>query len=274
MNHAGAPPFGDPHADLLALWAIRILLDLNGLRRYDNAFFLNQNSVLHAVGVDDAPCENPDKTQLRDLLLSRRKEVESLSPQLSGSIEQNLRLLAECLSLTQSDVQILAFLVSFHVCEPLAEIGGTLGELDTARLISALSVILELPLEAIRAALSPDGTLTASGLVKVPAQGSHVLQHKVVLLSGLPDGMLLEQSDPISLLQACFHQAEPPRLTPDAFAYVQEDYDLLASYIRTGRKRGETGMNVLLYGSPGVGKLSWCERWCRTSGSLFTKSVW
>lgn len=254
QNRAGAPPFGDPHADLLALWAIRILIDLNGMRKYDNAFFLNQNSVLHAVGIDDSSTENLDKAQLRDLLLSRRTEVEALKPELSGPMAHNLHLLAECLSLTQSDIEILAFIVSVQVCEPLAEIVGTLGELDTARLISALSVIIALPLEAVREALSREGTLISSGLVGVHGKGSQVLQHKVTLLSGLSDGMLLEQSDPVDLLKPFFRPAEPPRLTADAFAYVQEDYGLLASYIKAGREGGETGMNVLLHGLPGVGK--------------------
>ena len=144
-DRGGVPPFGDPHADLIALWSIRILLDLNGLRKYDNMLFLHQNTVFQVLGIDDAPSEDLNVIQMRDLLLSRRKVVEALNPKLSGPIVNNLRLLAESLSLSRTEVEILGFIVSVHVCEPLAEIVGTLGELDTARLISAPGVILRLP---------------------------------------------------------------------------------------------------------------------------------
>ncbi len=147
QKSAGFPPFGNPQSDLTALWALRILLDLNGVSRFDEQVFLTQSTVRQAAGLDTAPTPDLEPADLRDLLLSRQKEVEALRPRLSGTMASNLRLLAECLSLSDIDTEILAFAVSLHTCEPLADIANMLGELDAVRVISALGVILGLPLD-------------------------------------------------------------------------------------------------------------------------------
>jgi len=253
-RRAGARPFGAPHSDLIALWSLRMLLDLHGLRRYEHAFYLNQDSVCQAVGLDPAPTDDLKPAELRNLLQSRKKEIEGISPRATGFLASNLRLLAKSLSLSSSEVEILAFVSCLETHEPLADMTNSLGDLDNARVLSALSVILDLPWEEIRAALSPEGTLTSSGLVRLHNSGAHALPHKLSLLTGFSDSIFLEQSDPIALLHFVLRPAEPGRLRPDDFSHIRQDYQLLLRYLRGGMEQGVRGMNVLLYGPPGSGK--------------------
>ncbi len=250
----GEPSFGESHSDLIAFWALRILLDLNGLRKYESVFFLNQASIFRTVGLHPPPSEDLELPELRKLLLERQREIEALKPKATGLLARNLQLLAECLSLSSTDIAILGFVTILGTHEPLVEMVGTLGDVDSARVISALAVVLDLPREEVRAALSPEGTLTRSGLVRLNSSGGQAMQLKVSMLTGFSEAMFLEQSDPMELMHRFFRLAGPSQLTVDDFAHFRDEYHMLHRYLQAGREQGLTGMNVLLHGPPGSGK--------------------
>ncbi|HED18158.1 MAG TPA: AAA family ATPase [Gammaproteobacteria bacterium] len=141
-----------------------------------------------------------------------------------------------------------------HSHEGLKDTGDTLSELTSEAIIQALSIILALPLDAVRKSLSADGMLAQSGLLRLSRGGPEYLRNKLELLGGLVDVIYEPQKDCLAMLSGHFHPAHSSTLQLDDFDYIRRDIDAMTTYLGTVCQRGKAGVNILIYGEPGTGK--------------------
>jgi transitional endoplasmic reticulum ATPase len=103
---------------------------------------------------------------------------------------------------------------------------------------------------AVELALSPDGRLLGSGLLRVDNEGDLDLLWQI---TSLIRRSISPQADPFAQLLGA---SIPASLAPEAFAHLGQQAEIAAALLRASVVGGEPGVNILLYGPPGTGKTS------------------
>ncbi|MDQ6959680.1 MAG: ATP-binding protein [Mariprofundaceae bacterium] len=135
----------------------------------------------------------------------------------------------------------------------LEECAETLGNLDKAKLVRALSTILDIPLREIAAALAINGRLAMCGLLKIDMAWPRQMSKKIDLMSGLAENILAPGTDSSRLFANSFIEGHEPKLGERDFEHVKCPYALIRSYLEQAMQKTK-GVNFLIYGLPGSGK--------------------
>lgn len=118
----------------------------------------------------------------------------------------------------------------------------------------------------LKAALSPDSPLVQSGLVKPSSSAAACFEDQLEIPHGLCDVLLRRHDDVDALLQSFFREAPPAMLGEEDFVHLAPDLGLLSTYLLKARRRKVRGINILLYGGPGVGKSEFARLIAKTKG--------
>lgn len=249
---------------LVRLWLLRMLVPLGGHRELIEPGSGLTNDVLATVvglsdWVDLTDFEFDAGAARAALRQAHQKEERRHStlkrPPLPPMLAKNMVRLAELVGLSDVDKSILTLVVHLHSERLLDDTADMLGALSSGKVFQVLSVLLDVPVEQIRAALSADSVLARSGLVSIDRSSTDVLRNKLSLLSdNFADHISSDDADPLALLRDVVTLAEPPQLTLGHYTHVQEDLDLLIPYLAHATTTGRKGVNVLMYGPPGTGK--------------------
>lgn len=187
-------------------------------------------------------------------LQQRRTELArvGLDPELP--LVRNLGLLAELLGLSQAEQTVLCFAVFLRGDRTFQQaIAQQSQGTSTSFLYKLLARLTGLLQEDIRMALSPTGTLLATGLVEVTSR-SVDLEDKLDVRKDLPNILFAPHADAEALM-ACFLKRSPRRtLTLANFPHLSQDTAAAVGLLRAALDRRIPGTNLLLYGPPGVGK--------------------
>ncbi|KAB2937469.1 MAG: ATP-binding protein [Rhodocyclaceae bacterium] len=237
-----------------------MLVPLGGYREFigRNGFNSDQLATLLGLGawVEDSTREFDPRRVLADLRkLWQEAERKACGAELPGQLAANVRRLSGLVGLAEADCRILEFAVLLHNERLLDDTGDLLGHLSSVKVIYALSVILDLTVQAVRVSLGPDGVLARTGLVTVDRGGSSTLCRKLDLLSEhFADSIYSSDTDPVNLLRGMVTISAPPHLALSDFGHVQSMLSLLCPYIRHAVANGRKGVNIFIHGAPGTGK--------------------
>jgi len=157
------------------------------------------------------------------------------------------------MSLTDSQVDLLAFFAMIKMEKPLEEAADYIGDLNSPRLCRILADVLNYPQKTITNDLQKDSILISSGMVKIQ-KGLTYMSHKVELLDGIEDLLLKENTSSAEILDSFFHVATPSGLNISDFEHLQDDLEILLPVVKMARKKKIKGVNVLIYGVPGTSK--------------------
>ncbi len=244
---------------LVRLWMLRILILLEGHRRFVCSDTLTDDLVARALDLEhwiDAPAGFDAagvRRELRDL--HRLAERSKAQAKLSGCLQTNLSRISKLLELTKADQSILMFAVLLHSEMALSRLADALGELSSRKVIYTLSVILQLPEADVRSSLNSRGALARCGLVQLNAHFSNDMSSKLELLnSSFAESMTAEEVDPIMLLRDTVCPASQAQLTLADYRHMQSSLDLLLPYLRNAMATGRRGVNIYVHGMPGTGK--------------------
>ncbi|BAZ93736.1 AAA ATPase central domain protein [Thiohalobacter thiocyanaticus] len=237
-------------------WMLRILVDLRGYHAFGTLCGLGIDSdiIFHTLELDHLNDRDVKQPQIREAFTERQRQINTLSPEVEGTLDRNIHWLAQRLKLTDTEQKILGFLVLTRNVRALSETLDSLGDLDQSRAERALATILELPLKAITDSLRPDATLIAAGLMRVPSGEQRPLYRKLQLLGRLSEALLHEHSSPALLFRHFFQESTPPTLTREDYPHVSQDITLIHGFLTRALAQGLTGVNVLIHGPPGTGK--------------------
>jgi len=238
---------------IIELWCLRILILCGGHRKFVEKYGVSSDEVLEAVGLGEYAEKEMDRPAFIGLLRERHRRAEQKRYDYPETLLNNLSRILGRISLNRVETDILTFSIMLHTEETLEACADTLGSLDKARLIRALSRILALPHREVSSALATSGHLAMSGLLKVDSSWPRDMKNKIDLMSGLAENMFLPDADSTRIFANYFVKGHKPKLGKRDFEHVSEPYALIRSYLQQAL-RNTAGVNILIYGLPGSGK--------------------
>ncbi|MFG6468405.1 AAA family ATPase [Roseateles sp. BYS87W] len=245
---------------LSRLWALRLLVPLGAHRQLLFADGFQNDLLGRALGVEADDGEALEVRGLPERLaelrrLHRTAERKRNTCKLPPQLQSNLERLTTALPLSPLEQHLLAFAVVLASDTLLEAVASGLGYISTSAAYQALAVLLDSDLGSVRSALSANGALASSGLIKFDRSGQGELSSKLMLLSGeLADQLLHVDAEPMDLLRETVLIAAPGELRREDFDHVASMLDVLVPYLDQALGHGHTGVNVLLHGVPGTGK--------------------
>jgi SpoVK/Ycf46/Vps4 family AAA+-type ATPase len=242
--------------EVTALWALRILVNLKGIDGLAaNVFGMtNDGEILRTIGLDELEGSDISKRDFMGALQSKLEIYEAKKPEIHGILKKNLKHLGELVGLTKTEVKILRFSVVLESHRGLESVADTLGALNGADVIDCLSVILEIPVKKVREALSLQGVLASSGILRLSTNGNTEFRSKLCLMKGLADSLQQPHKDRMEMVQNYFYRSDNSSLNAEDYQYIEKDYSLLTGYLSKAVEHKLSGVNILVYGKPGSGK--------------------
>jgi len=184
-----------------------------------------------------------------------RAALEKEPSDFPAILARNIEKIARFVSLNENEARILGFTVMLHYFSEIDDACDMLEELSSADVISALSIILKIPHERTKAALSLRGILARSGLLEMDLGSNNRMRSKLDLLSSeFADRMMNHDGEEVyDLFNEMVRPVAPGTLELQDYAYMAQETQMLVRYLSSLPER-ERGANILLYGQPGTGK--------------------
>jgi len=256
---SGTGGFGITAEPLIDLWALRILA-LPGVLTHakQQGIFEPEDEFLNRVGIPvtgDPNTKDPKSEPLQATLKRILKVKERKLPTFPEPLATNLAHLGEEIGLTEIERTLLGFYVILNSTPWLDTVTDQLGQsLSNPLVAHALSAILHFPKEAFSQALSRKSMLTTAGLLRFDRSGFGSLRSRVDLGSGVVGALITHKESGNDLLSEFFQMSQPSNLTVEDYSHIAEDIALLRPLLANTSQTRTSGVNILLYGSPGTGK--------------------
>ena len=246
------------------LWALRILVLAGGQRNFIEPHGgFNDMALAQAIGLTEylgetnQDLDELDRRQSLRILENLHAKIEKTKksflrmPVLEGNIQQ-LKALA---GLSEADCKVLTFALLVHTDTILENVTDLLGEINNGKMVQVLATLLDLSVQDAKQAISLQGRLERSGLLRIDRATQHSLKDKLEILSErFANYMLMEEGDPVSMMSDVIRTGNPPQLCFTDFQHLEEYLNILRPYLRRAIEVNRTGVNILLYGPPGTGK--------------------
>lgn len=253
--------FGDELDPMVRLWILRLLVGLGCHRQFVRSRNFVDEGLACSLGLGkliDLTGAAFDRNAALAEIGEQHKKAELSRARRASShpLSRNLDRLGQMLNLSPDDRRILEFSVLINGSEALDNACDWLGRsLSRDHTIRALTKILGLSVRRVSDALSPQGILARSGILTVNTNGSSSLKSNLSLLSPtFADRMQSADGDPIELLRGVVALGSKADLDFSDYPHLSESLDLLHPYLKQSIEAKRQGVNVILYGPPGVGK--------------------
>lgn len=243
---------------IIELWMLRMLVPLGGHQSFICENHFRSDAVASHLGMDkwlDAG-DGFEPGKVRAELRERYKEVEARhrDAEVDPILRRNVQSLSTLAGLSAIDCRILEFAVMLCNERVLDEAAEMLGFLPSSKVAHVVANVLDLPDRDVRAAVAPEGALGRTGLLTMERGKSFHLPHMLEFLSeAFIDHLLSDETDPVRYLQEIVRPCDRPTLAMPDYAHVAKDLSVLVPYLRQS-VAGRRGVNILVYGAPGVGK--------------------
>jgi len=250
---------GNRSKDIVELWILKILLDLNGHREFMSSMRgFTDDTLAYFLGLDKFVDEYEDKDK-KEIFKIMRDRLEVLESEehltFPKTLKQNIKKVMKLINLTKVEKDILIFTIYLKYFDMMDGATRMLNDLSTDRLVTTLSVLLDYKASKIKAALSPQGKLAQSGLVMVDRDGSNSLLNKLDILSrDFADKMMNLNGDIEEMIRDSVRKCSPSELNVADFKHLENDFELLIPYLGNAIAQQQNGVNILFYGKPGTGK--------------------
>ena len=272
-NDTAASSMADFSPELAAVctkWTLRTLIDLGAHEAIVQNTYCAEPGLMRALGVKSALIDEYEQEHMmealkllhRDFVLAREARAAEAAAEATRAVEglkecalvRNIEWLAKQISLTDDEKSILLFCVMVRQNLFLGQAICALGMLSTARALSVLSILLEIPLTRVHKAMSDDSGLIRSGMINIDENSNFDFNNKVEMLNGLPEQLMLEQTNLFFLFSSNFVVAPAPKLSVEQFAHLGPKYEYVTKYLAAAVEKKFKGVNILVYGRPGTGK--------------------
>lgn len=250
---------------IIRLWGLRVITRLNGWSAIQGEEkLLLRQQVEQALNIDSSSEGVPSIVEQSALKLD---QLEAENPGIPDELLliQNLRLLAETISLSETEVHLFFLAVVAKNVTWLGDLLDALGELRPAGLYRILTTCLDITENEVQRILSSSTPLGRSGLIQL-TNGPDRFTSKLAMPLGVMDALLTKLESPIELLGTNIQRAESPKLDGDSFPHLKKDIDILSGFLSSVVQTKEKGANVLVYGPPGTGKTEFVKMLAKETG--------
>lgn len=255
---------------VLRLWALRLLLDLDGYRYVMDQNRITDTFTLSMLGMDDVIDMGDASLKDRlDPLWRQRKTMMLMAPRIprTSTLGKNIAWLAKTLNLNPVESDIVAFLALAQQNMGLERLLEKFGALRTTEVHMVLATVLGHPTEKIARALHHAARLIRSNLVWTQGADKWSWSLKLGLLAGIGDLLALEHEDPFDLFASNFRRCPTGPLELTSYPHLEQDLRVLEPYLRQALLKGHHGVNILLYGPPGTGKTELAKALAKAVGA-------
>jgi len=245
---------------IIKLWIYRVLVPLGGHKDFIMEHGVSDEGISGAIEFTDIEKNleaSSSKRAARKELFSRYDnfEKEHISIEPPKVLASNVKKIAQMVDLSDSECRILEFVVILKNEQILENTTDLLGDLSSSKVCYSLSVLLDLPIEDVKFAITPNSALFKSGLVTIDRNGSSDMARKLdVIDSGLIDSIYADEIEPPDLLRFMLRKIPSASLTVNDYGHLSEELEVLIPYIENVTDKGKKGVNIFLYGEPGTGK--------------------
>jgi SpoVK/Ycf46/Vps4 family AAA+-type ATPase len=257
---------GSAEKSIIYLWCLRMLMACGGYRKFVGQGGFSDDEVVATLGLEKYAEKDVKRSAAIKKLKQMHADAEKQSYALPRVLVDNLSRILDRISLGNVDTDILMFSILLHTEEGLEECANTLGNIDKSRLIRFLAIVLDHPQRDVSKALSMNGQLALSGLLKIDSSWSRDMARKIDLMNGLADNLLVPDVDAAKLFAGSFIEGREPKLGNESFAHLSEPYALMKRYLEQALQHTD-GVNILLYGRPGTGKTEMVRTLVRDAGA-------
>ena len=254
-----SPDISEQYRPLIERWILRTLIDLRGYTLMSMSYGLEEyDKVLTFIGLEHLIEKYEDdrlkKKKLRKILNPLYKKNAELNNLKQGPLFNNMDKLAELIGMNTAEKELLSFCMILNTVREIENVTEILGSLSSANIINALAIILDIDTTKVRKALSSDGLLHRTGLVRL-SRDTGQLFYQLASFGDMSEVLLDDnQPDMMKSLTRFFAPSKKATLLPDDFNHLQDDYQLLHRYLQISSKEKRKGVNILIYGVPGTGK--------------------
>ena len=255
-----SPLLSSEHISIVRLWMLRLLVPLGLHRSVLTIFGFEIESQAEFLGMGDFVDQDNQVTSIPKARIKLRQlhldsELKRDTAVLPDCLQRNVDRLSALVGLSADDGRILGFVILLLNERMLSETADRLGRLPLNKLYQLLSVLLDMPVPDVRAALSAHGALARSGLVTLQRCGSNALSDTFNLLSeNFASHITSLDTDPVNLIKETVALCSPPHLGLSDYSHLQTGLDVLRPYLQHAVRTGRKGVNIFLYGPPGTGK--------------------
>ena len=253
------PNTSEQYRPIIERWILRTLIDLRGYTLMSMSYGLEEyDKVLTFIGLERLIEKYEDdrlkKKKLRKILKPLHQKNAQLSNLKQGPLFNNMDKLAELIGMNTTEKELLTFCMILNTVREIENVTEILGSLSSANIINSLAVILDIDTTKVRKALSSDGLLHRTGLVRL-SRDTGQLFYQLATIGDMSE-VLLDDSQPdmMKSLTRFFSLGKKASLLPEDFKHLQDDYQLLHRYLQISSKEKRKGVNILIYGVPGTGK--------------------
>lgn len=235
--------------DLAMLWMLRAIFRAGKEREFLRC---RHDNVLEFLGVHSS---EPTKQDIE--VLKKRLDVlekTKISCELKD-LEHNLNLLQSNLGLNDAEKTILRFVAIMFNYEVVSDACELIGGLNNRQAVKALSQILNLNYSDVQNAFRKDGIFTKTSLIKIDAHCARSLRSAIDVLNNSLTSALFTKCESVDeIFSNTIKPCGKTNLTLKNYTHVQEDMQILVSFLKNAIRKKQKGVNILLYGSAGTGK--------------------
>ena len=260
MKNNEFPEILDQYKKIIRLWLIRALHDLRGYSKIDIKYDLEEHERIFSVLglkylIDKYEDRHLKKKKFKKILLPISKACEADKMAFKGALFSNTDELGRLTGLSETEKSLLIFGILLNSVQELEEVFDIIGSISSYAIPNVLSVILGINRTEIRKALSKSGLLNRTGLLTVEQNDRSQLLYQISVMNDI-SGVLLDDDKPdiMKSLTRFFSLGHKPKLNPEDYKHIQQDYKLLFTYLQSAAKKRNKGINILIYGPPGTGK--------------------
>jgi transitional endoplasmic reticulum ATPase len=236
-------------------WILRILLKTIAHRDFLNCGDYRDDHYKSSLPVLKEIDTDTTENEILNILKSRASEIESAnSPRdFKSTLTENIDMLGRTLNLSTIEKELISFIVIARSDKSLSAAMDRIGDLNKSNLIVTLSKVLDLPRNEISKALAKDSVLIASGLVKID-NSTQRFSYKLELLDQFEDHILQPNISVEQLMENYFTLCGSTDLEESDFPHLNKDLEILIPFITSAHQNKTQGVNLAIYGDPGVGK--------------------